>query len=81
MCIYGYITLQRECDLDLQWNVDRIRALHLELPTDVPNPIAPEMTRMDQKFRIYLPLLNQGLVTPLIFLDPPSPLFKLYKLI
>ena len=38
MCIYMYITLQRECDLfDLQWNVHRIRTLHLELPTGVPD--------------------------------------------
>ena len=80
MCIYGYITLQRECDLDLQWNVDRIRALHLELPTGVPNPTAAKITRMDQKFRFYLPLLNQDLVIPLIFLDPPSPLFKIIQI-
>ena len=33
-------TLERECDLfDLQWNVHRIRALHLELPTGVPDPM------------------------------------------
>ena len=40
MCIYVYITLQRECDLfDLQWNVHRILALHLDLPTGVPDPM------------------------------------------
>ena len=40
MCIYVYITLQRECDLfDLQWNVHRIWALHLDLPTSVPDPM------------------------------------------
>ena len=39
MCIYVYITLEQECDLfDLQWNVHRIRALLLELRTDVPDP-------------------------------------------
>ena len=40
MCIYVYITLQRVCDVfDLEWNVLRIRALHLELPTGVPEPM------------------------------------------
>ena len=37
MCIYVYITLQRECDVfDLEWNVLRIRALRPELPTEGP---------------------------------------------
>ena len=37
MCIYVYITLQRECDVfDLEWNVLRIRALYPELPTEDP---------------------------------------------
>ena len=36
--MYVYITLQRECDVfDLEWNVFRIRALHLELSTAVPD--------------------------------------------
>ena len=40
MCIYVYLTLQRECDVfDLEWNVLRIRALHLELPAGVPDPM------------------------------------------
>ena len=40
MRIYVYINLQQECDLfDLQWNVHRIWALHLELPTGVPGPM------------------------------------------
>ena len=40
MCIYVYITLQRERDLfDLLWNVHRIRALHLELPSGIPDPM------------------------------------------
>ena len=40
MCIYVYITLQRECDLfDLQWNALRIRDLQLELPTGVSDPM------------------------------------------
>ena len=35
-----YITLQRECDIfDLQWNVHRIQALHLELPIGIPDPM------------------------------------------
>ena len=40
MCVYVYITLQREFNLfDLQWNVLRIRVLHLELPGGVPDPM------------------------------------------
>ena len=40
MCIYVYVTLQPERDLfDLQWNVHRIRALHLELPIGFPDPM------------------------------------------
>ena len=40
MCIYVCIIIQRECGpFDLQWNVHRIRALHLELPTSVPDPM------------------------------------------
>ena len=53
MCIYVYITLQRECDVsDLEWNVLRIRALHLELPTGVPDHIVVLGMRMDQKVKI-----------------------------
>ena len=40
ICIYVYITLQRKCDLfDLQLNEHKNWALHLELPTGVPNPV------------------------------------------
>ena len=40
MNIYVYIILQRECDLfDLQRNVLKIWALHLQLPTGVPDPM------------------------------------------
>ena len=38
MCIYVYIPLQRECET--AGSTPRTRALHLELPTGVPNPIA-----------------------------------------
>ena len=32
------MTLQRECDVfDLEWNVLRIRAVHLKLPTGIPD--------------------------------------------
>ena len=40
MCIFLYIILQQERDLfDLQWNVHRIRALHLHFPVGVPDPV------------------------------------------
>ena len=37
MCVYNSTTRMRS--LDLQWNIHRIRALHLELPLGAPSPM------------------------------------------
>ena len=67
MCMYVYITLQGESDLfDLQWNVHRIRFVHLDFPTGVP----------DLMVSFWDVLLNHILLTPSIFFDLPSPLFQ-----
>ena len=68
MCMYVYITLQGESDLfDLQLNVHRIRAVHLDFPTGVP----------DLMVSFWDVLLNHGLLTRSIFLIFPLPCFKI----
>ena len=74
MCIYVYITLQRECDL---FNVHRIWALQLDLPTGVPDTMVAFWDEYKPKNHNLTTLLHQGLLTPLFFLDHPSPLFKI----
>ena len=76
MCIYVYTTLKQECDLfDLQWNKYRTWALHLQLPTGVPDPVVP-FREAYENLKFSYPSLTKASY-PVNCLNHPSPLFKI----
>ena len=71
------ISLYNETVISSICTVHRIWALQLDLPTGVPDTMVAFWDEYKPKNHNLTTLLHQGLLTPLFFLDHPSPLFKI----
>ena len=71
------ISLYNENVISSICNVHRIWALQLDLSTGVPDTMVAFWDEYKPKNHNLTTLLHQGLLTPLFFLDHPSPLFKI----